>query len=334
MTAAQAQGSPQRSPQRSPQQQVIQATELVRRFGHFVAVDHVNVTLQRGEVFGLLGANGAGKTTTIRLLCGMLAPSAGTIHVAGVDMVHRARLARSRIGYVSQRFALYGDLQVLENLKLQASLYSVMGKRKQQRIDWALDHLSLGPYKNTMAGELPLGYQRRLALAAALLHEPEVLFLDEPTSGVDPIARQHFWELIYDLADVGIGILVTTHYMDEALFCDRIALMHAGKIIAEDTPQNLQQRPLPTPLLELQAADCARCAQLLHQLPQVLEIIPHAGLLRIRLRAGTDVTDARAQINALLQQHQQHVHKLQDLSPDLEDVFVAMLEQADTEVRP
>jgi ABC-2 type transport system ATP-binding protein len=313
------------------QQQVIEATELVRRFGHFVAVDHVNVTLQRGEVFGLLGANGAGKTTTIRLLCGMLPPSAGSIQVAGVDMVHRARLARSRIGYVSQRFALYGDLQVLENLKLQASLYSVTGRRKQQRIDWALDHLSLSPYKATMAAELPLGYKRRLALAAALLHEPEVLFLDEPTSGVDPIARQHFWELIYDLAETGIGILVTTHYMDEALFCDRIALMHAGKIIAEDTPQHLQQRPLRTPLLELQAPDCRRCAQVLRQLPQLLEIIPHAGLLRIRLQADTDVQDAMTQITSLLQQHQQPIHNLQSLSPDLEDVFVAILEQADTD---
>jgi len=316
------------------QQQVIEATQLVRRFGHFVAVDHVDVTLQRGEVFGLLGANGAGKTTTIRLLCGMLPPSAGTIRVAGVDMVHRARLARSRIGYVSQRFALYGDLQVVENLRLQASLYGVMGQRKQQRINWALDHLSLSPYKNTMAGELPLGYKRRLALAAALLHEPEVLFLDEPTSGVDPIARQHFWELIYDLADAGIGILVTTHYMDEALFCDRIALMHAGKIIAEDTPQKLQQRPLPTPLLELQADDCVRCAQLLRQLPQVLEIIPHAGLLHIRLRAGSDIHAAMAQIQSLTQQNQQAIQKLQPLSPDLEDVFVSMLEQADAEVRP
>jgi len=319
--------------QRQSRQQVIEATELVRRFGHFVAVDHVNVTLQRGEVFGLLGANGAGKTTTIRLLCGMLAPSAGTIRVAGVDMVHHARQARSRIGYVSQRFALYGDLQVQENLKLQASLYGVMGARKQERIEWALDHLSLSSYKNTMAGELPLGYKRRLALAAALLHEPEVLFLDEPTSGVDPIARQHFWELIYDLADAGIGILVTTHYMDEALFCDRIALMHAGKIIAEDTPQQLQERPLPTPLLELQAPDCVRCAQLLQQMPQVLEIIPHAGLLRIRLQAGTNINDARAQITALLQQHRQAIHQLQGLSPDLEDVFVALLEQADTEAR-
>lgn len=311
--------------------QVIQAVNLVRRFGDFTAVDHVNISLARGEVFGLLGANGAGKTTTIRMLCGTLAPSAGQINISGVDMVRHARHARSRIGYVSQRFALYSDLQVIENLNLQAGLYSVNGKRKKQRIYWVLEHLSLLPYKNMLARELPLGYKRRLAFAAALLHEPEVLFLDEPTSGVDPAARQHFWELIYDLADAGIGILVTTHYMDEALFCDRIALMHAGKVIAEDTPQNLQQTPLKTTLLELQAPDCKQCAQLVKKLAQVQEVIPHAGELRIRLRAGADADEVMRLMTNMAREHNAVIARLQITEPGLEDVFIAMLEDVSNE---
>ncbi|WP_455209116.1 ABC transporter ATP-binding protein [Kaarinaea lacus] len=306
--------------------QVILATDLVRHFGQFTAVDHVNITLQRGEVFGLLGANGAGKTTIIRMLCGTLAPSAGQIHVSGIDMVRDARHARSCIGYVSQRFALYGDLQVIENLNLQAGLYNVNGSRKAERIHWALEHLGLTAYKNILAKDLPLGYKRRLAFAAALLHEPEVLFLDEPTSGVDPAARQHFWELIYDLADAGIGILVTTHYMDEALFCDRIALMHAGKVIAEDTPQNLQQTPLKTTLLELHAPDCKQCAQLVKKLPQVQEVIPHAGELRIRLRAGANAEEVMQLLTSMAREHHAVISKLQVAQAELEDVFIAMLE--------
>jgi ABC-2 type transport system ATP-binding protein len=306
---------------------VIQAQGLVRRFGQFTAVDHVDVNLSSGEVFGLLGANGAGKTTIIRMLCGTLPPTDGKILVADIDMVHRARRARSRIGYVTQRFTLYNDLQVIENLKLQAGLYGLVGQHKHNRIDWALDHLNLASFKHTMAGKLPLGFQRRLALAAALLHEPQVLFLDEPTSGVDPIARQHFWELIYNLADAGIGILVTTHYMDEALFCDRIALMHAGKIIAEDTPQQLTQRPLKTPLLELRAEDCAACTLVIKSMPEVLEIIPYAGQLRIRLKSDADSAATIENIKTTLQKRDLSFSDVQRAQAELEDVFVAVLEQ-------
>ncbi len=181
---------------------LILAEELTRRFGDFIAVNQLHVAVHPGEVFGLLGANGAG----------------------GVDMVRQARRARGQIGYVAQRFSLYGDLTVLENLQLQAGLYGLTGPRKRDRLEEVLRLLNLGHRRQVMAGALPLGYKQRLGLAAALLHEPRVLFLDEPTSGVDPMARQRFWELIYHLADGGIGILVTTHYMDEALFCDRLAL--------------------------------------------------------------------------------------------------------------
>ena len=305
---------------------VIYARGLVRRFGKFTAVDNVDVDLGRGEVLGVLGANGAGKTTTIRMLCGTLPLTSGHITVAGVDMVRHARHARGRIGYVSQRFTLYEDLQVMENLRLQAGLYGVTGKRRQQQIHWALDHLGLAGHEKNMARDLPLGYRRRLALAAALLHEPEVLFLDEPTSGVDPAARQRFWELIYDLADSGIGILVTTHYMDEAMFCDRIALMHAGRIIDQDTPARLMQRPLKSPLLELHAPDCTECVKILQQQPQVTDIVPHAGMLRIRLKPGSDVDLEQQAIRQLAQQHNVSIERLQPAQPELEDVFIATLE--------
>ncbi|MFO1370860.1 MAG: ABC transporter ATP-binding protein [Candidatus Competibacteraceae bacterium] len=306
---------------------VILAENLTRRFGDFTAVDHIHVTVQPGEVFGLLGANGAGKTTAIRMLCGMLPPTSGEIQVAGVDMARRARRARGQIGYVAQRFSLYNDLTVLENLKLQAGLYGLTGARQRERLAWALAHLELTDLKSALAEALPLGYKRRLALAAALLHEPQVLFLDEPTSGVDPLARQQFWELIYDLADGGIGILVTTHYMDEALFCDRLSLMQAGRIVAEGTPDDLLRRPLPTPILELNSPDAVRFEQLAQMWPEVREIIPHAGQLRVRLHAGTEAAAMMAKIHSIASECGLTLGALRLAPPELEDVFVAVLEE-------
>jgi ABC-2 type transport system ATP-binding protein len=310
---------------------LVEAHNLTRRFGSFVAVDGIEVTVSAGEVFGLLGANGAGKTTAIRMLCGTLPPSDGTVCVAGMDMVRHARRARGYIGYVAQRFALYGDLTLLENLQLQAGLYGLNNSQRRERIGWVLQKLMLQDRAGRMAAGLPLGYQRRMALAAALLHEPQVLFLDEPTSGVDPIARQQFWELIYDLADTGIAILVTTHYMDEALFCDRIALMDAGKIIAEDTPAGLVARPLTTPMLELHSERGTELANALRQWPEVLEIIPHAGQLRIRLQQGSDAQATMDQIENLARAQGVILSELKMADAELEDVFVALLERGQAE---
>ena len=319
-------------PSEQPTDTVIDARGLTRRFGDFVAVDNVDLTVAAGEVFGLLGANGAGKTTSIRMLCGMLAPNAGSISVGGVDIVHHARRARAGIGYLSQRFALYRDLTVSENLKLAAGIYGLDPVRRKRRMAWALERLELDGLTDTMAGTLPLGYKQRLALAAALLHEPRVLFLDEPTSGIDPLARQRFWELIYDLADTGIGILVTTHYMDEALFCDRLSLMHAGSVVAEGAPEDLLARPLATTILDLRAPDCGHCAQLLEAWPEVREIIPHAGHLRIRLQPGVDPATAINKMYTAAAQEGVTIEKLEPVAPQLEDVFVAVLEEVGGDV--
>jgi ABC-2 type transport system ATP-binding protein len=310
-------------------QTVISARGLVRRFGHFVAVNHVDLDVNRGEVFGLLGANGAGKTTTLRMLCGTLPASEGSVTVAGVDMLHHARRARARIGYVTQRFALYGDLSVLENLELQAGLYGLRGNHKQERLDWALQHLQLSADSNSKAAQLPLGFQRRLAIAAALLHEPDVLFLDEPTSGLDPLARQQFWELIYELAESGIGILVTTHYMDEALFCDHLALMEAGRIITGGTPAELLERPIATPMIELRSQACAECANWLSDWSDIREVIPHVGRLRLRLQPGTDPAALIERLQTQARQRGLTIDAVESVAPELEDVFVAVLESAE-----
>jgi ABC-2 type transport system ATP-binding protein len=305
---------------------MIAAEGLTRRFGGFTAVDGVALAVAAGEVFGLLGANGAGKTTTIRMLCGLLPPTAGSMEVAGVDMVRHPRRARARIGYLAQRFALYGELTTAENLALQAGLYGLTGRRRRERLTWGLEHMGLAEHGRTLALDLPLGFQRRLSLAAALLHQPDVLFLDEPTSGVDPLARQQFWELIYELAEGGMGILVTTHYMDEAAFCDRLALMDAGRIVAEGSPAALVARPLPTPILEVRMARCNECAGALARWEEVREVIPHAGSLRVRLEPGADPGAVRARIAALARERGLELERVAAAEPDLEDVFVAVLE--------
>ena len=218
----------------------IRVEHLERRFGNFRAVKDVSFAVKRGEVFGLLGANGAGKSTTFRMLCGLLPVSSGRVAVAGLDLRHAAARARGRIGYMAQRFSLYGNLSVTENLRFFASAYGLSGQRRRERIAWALDAFDLGPVSASISEQLPLGYKQRLALAAALMHQPEILFLDEPTSGVDPLARREFWNHINALADSGVTVLVTTHFMDEANYCDRLVIMADGEVLAEDRPEALR----------------------------------------------------------------------------------------------
>ncbi len=233
---------------------VIELQHLERRFGEFRAVKDVSFTVSRGEVFGLLGANGAGKSTTFRMLCGLLPPSGGSLRVAGEDLRRAASRARAKIGYMSQKFSLYGNLSVMENLKFFGAAYGLSGSEGANRISRALEEFSLKDIAASVSEDLPLGYKQRLALACALMHEPEILFLDEPTSGVDPIARREFWKRINDLAASGVTVMVTTHFMEEAEYCDRLAIMAAGEILSLGTPAEIKtsakSAELPEPSME------------------------------------------------------------------------------------
>jgi ABC-2 type transport system ATP-binding protein len=228
-----------------PHQVMVEVNDLVRQFGDFFAVKKINFRVHRGEIFGLLGPNGAGKSTTFRMLCGLLPASGGTLRVAGVNLRHARASARQHVGYVAQKFSLYGQLTVMENLEFFASAYDIWGRRKRERIDWALEQFELDSFATLESGQLPGGYKQRLAMACALMHDPEILFLDEPTSGVDPLARREFWYRINGLADQGVTVIVTTHFMEEAEYCDRMVIMVDGEILAEGTPAKIRQRGRP-----------------------------------------------------------------------------------------
>jgi ABC-2 type transport system ATP-binding protein len=232
----------------------VEVRDLVRLFGTFTAVDHVSFSVRQGEIFGLLGPNGAGKTTTFRMLCGLLPASSGTLRVAGVDLARARAAARQRLGYVAQKFSLYPDLSVKENLEFFASAYGLRGARQRERIAWAMAQLELGPLADMASGHLPGGFKQRLAMAAALLHEPETLFLDEPTSGADPLARREFWRRITQLAEQGVTVIVTTHFMEEAEYCDRVVILDQGHLLAQGTPADIRSRAIaadrPDPTME------------------------------------------------------------------------------------
>ena len=215
---------------------------LTRKFGSFIAVNNVTFQVRRGEIFGLLGPNGAGKSTTFRMLCGLLPASSGTLSVAGMDLRYARASARQRIGYVAQKFSLYRQLTVMENLKFFAGAYGLRGSSKSERMDWALEQFDLRSQAGQTCGGLPEGYKQRLAMACALMHEPEILFLDEPTSGVDPLARREFWRRISTLADQGVTVIVTTHFMEEAEYCDHMVIMVDGRVLATGTPADIRGR--------------------------------------------------------------------------------------------
>jgi len=233
---------------------VIDAHDLTKRFGNFVATDHVTFSVNRSEIFGLLGPNGAGKSTTFKMLCGLLKPSSGTARIAGIDFRKSGSAARNRIGYMAQKFSLYGDLTVQQNLDFFSGVYGLQGKRRSSSIDRMIHAFGLENHLGNASGQLPLGFKQRLAMACALMHEPDVLFLDEPTSGVDPITRRQFWLHINGLVEKGVTVMVTTHFMDEAEYCDRIGLVYRGKLIALDTPdalkRSVQSADLSDPTME------------------------------------------------------------------------------------
>ncbi len=230
-----------RRPMAKDDEIAVHVRNLVRKFGAFTAVDHISFDVHRGAIFGLLGPNGAGKTTTFRMLCGLLPATEGELSVAGADVRYARAEARAHLGYVAQKFSLYGPLTVTENLEFFASAYGLRGSRKRSRIAWAMEQFELGAHAGENSADLPGGYKQRLAMAAALLHEPEILFLDEPTSGADPLARRAFWRRITALAEQGVTIIVTTHFMQEAEYCDRIAIMDAGRVLAEGPPGEIRR---------------------------------------------------------------------------------------------
>jgi len=229
----------------------VDVDSLSRRFGHFVAVDQVSLAVQYGEIFGFLGANGAGKTTAIRMLCGLLLPSSGNGRVAGFDIRRQPEMIKRNIGYMSQKFSLYPDLTGRENLDFYGAAYGLGNSELKARITELTELLELGQFADEVTRTLPVGWRQRLALAAAILHRPRILFLDEPTGGVDPVFRRRFWGLLYQLADSGVAIFVTTHYMDEAEYCGRISIMHAGRIIEQGRPFDLKQKHATTSLDDL-----------------------------------------------------------------------------------
>jgi ABC-2 type transport system ATP-binding protein len=308
-----------------PRDAAIVAEGLTRRFGDFVAVDDVSFTVRPGEIFGFLGPNGAGKTTAIRMLIGLLPPSEGRAEVAGHDVAREPLEVRRAIGYMSQLFSLYADLTVRENLELFAGLYDLEGERRDKRIAWALEMAALVEREDGLTGTLPLGLKQRLALGSAVLHEPPVLLLDEPTSGVDPIARRSFWDLIDDLAAGGTTVLVTTHYMEEAEHCHRIALMSQGRLIALDSPDALKAS-LDTPILDVRTDDPPRAAARIRELPGVRHVTMFGRGVHAVVE---DEARGREAIEAALGDEGIELRGVTRIEPSLEDVFIAYVRRSE-----
>lgn len=296
---------------------VIQVENLTRRFGDFVAVDNVSFEVRAGEVVGYLGPNGSGKTTTIRMLLGLLKPSEGKATVLGFDAFRQSEEVRKRAGYMSQKFAIYDDLTVQENLTFYGGVYGITDKA---RISHTLDLAGLHGHESTLTRSLSAGWRQRLALGIALVHEPKLLFLDEPTSGVDPTARRAFWDLIYELADNGVTILVTTHYMDEAEYCERVGIMRDGKLLAMDTPSNLKRDIIPGDVWEVYAEPLEAGLEVLPEIEGVLRV----GLAGDHLRTITERGKRKDDLLRTLKGRNVNVRDIAVGEPTLEDVFISL----------
>ena len=294
---------------------------LTRRFGDFTAVDAVSFDVDRGQIFGFLGPNGAGKTTTIRMLIGLLPPTSGGGWVAGLDIHTQGEAIRREIGYMSQKFSLYTDLTVDENIHLFGGLYEVTGDRFRERRDWVLEMADLTGRADRLTADLPLGWKQRLALGCAILHEPAILFLDEPTSGVDPSARRQFWDLINQLAEGGTTILVSTHYMEEAEYCNRLVLMNRGRVVALDEPAGLRAR-MDEPLLEIRTPHAPRAVETLKDMEGVLEAAMFGRRVHVVVK---DQEVARKKIPGALKNNGVELEGMDEVAPSLEDVFVALV---------
>ncbi|MGD8464063.1 MAG: ABC transporter ATP-binding protein [Anaerolineae bacterium] len=300
----------------------VQAVELSKVFGDFTAVDRVSFTVDRGTIFGFLGPNGAGKTTTIRMLLGLLAPTAGSATVLGFDIVKQTAEIKRRIGYMSQRFSLYDDLTVNENLNFYGRTYGVLGKQLRARKEYVLSMAGLVGREGELTRNLSGGWKQRLALGTAIIHEPEMLFLDEPTAGVDPISRRAFWDLLYDLAEGGTTILVTTHYMDEAEHCQSLAFIQRGKIVAHGSPARIKETEMRGQVLEIDCDQPDVAIPLLRDMRLFDEVALYGALIHA---VADDVHKAQPRIEQALSDANVQVRTMDVIAPSLEDVFISSI---------
>ncbi len=307
-----------------PSADAVVARELTKSFGAFVAVDHVSFAARAGEIFGFLGPNGAGKTTTIKMLTGLLPPTSGEAYVAGFDLRTGREAIKRRIGYMSQLFSLYGDLTVRENIDFFARLYSVPRGELDARRRWVLEMAGIVEHESRLTSELPLGWKQRLALGCAVLHAPPILFLDEPTSGVDPRSRREFWELVNSLSASGTTIFVSTHYMEEAEYCHRLALMNRGRLVALDSPHELR-RSMQEPLLEILCSSAPRAVEALRNAAGILDAAMYGRHVHATVE---DAARARASIPDLLAKEGVATEGIEEIAPSLEDVFVSKIRAA------
>jgi len=301
----------------------VEVDDLVKTFGRFVAVDHVSLRVEKGQIFGFLGPNGAGKSTTIRILCGLLSPTSGRALVTGIDVAKQPEDVRRNIGYMSQKFSLYDDLTVDENIDFFSGVYGVRRDRREERKNYVLRMAGLEQRRDSLTHLLSGGWKQRLALGCAILHEPAVLFLDEPTSGVDPIARRAFWDLIYDLSSAGHTVFVTTHYMDEAEYCHRVALMYNGRVIALGRPADLKRERQTHQLLQLDASQLLESMRAVEGLPGVLDVAVFGGGLHV---VADNAEAMMPRIRQALAEKHIEIRKLEPIQPSMEDVFVALIE--------
>lgn len=302
----------------------IDVERLNKTFGAFTAVDGISFQVKKGEIFGFLGANGAGKSTTIRMLCGLLEPTSGTGRVGGYDILTQTDQLKRSIGYMSQRFSLYEDLTVEENITFFGGVYGLSPLKIKERMHWVLDMAGLTGREKSLTKTLSGGWKQRLALGCAILHEPKIVFLDEPTSGVDPVSRRQFWELINQLSAQGTTVLVTTHYLDEAEYCNHIILINAGRLIASGSPKELKTEHITYPIFEVEADDVVRALEVLRVQPWVVEI----SLFGMFLHVGAgDPAAGPGQIRAALAAQGLQALRVERIVPSLEDVFLHVLEQ-------
>lgn len=302
----------------------IEVHDLTKQFGAFTAVDHINFEVKEGEIFGFLGANGAGKSTTIRMLCALLTSTEGTARVGGFDINKEPNKVKESIGYMSQKFSLYDDLTVEENIEFFGRVYGLTNHELAERTKWVLDIANLQGREKSITRTLSGGWKQRLALGCAVLHRPRIVFLDEPTSGVDPVMRRKFWELINDMSSEGVTVLVTTHFLEEAEYCNDIILINAGKIIATGSPKELKENYIKYPILEVQCSNVIQAMEEISVQPWGMETSVFGTYLHVSV---IDEAEARTKIKETLSGKSIDLYNIERITPSLEDVFIYLLEE-------